>query len=80
MKKIQEVLFFINSRETQIEFNSYNINSNPETVEIIKLSYGQYRSDFEIENTWKVDLEIGQILIEYPTFETPLTEPVKHLL
>ncbi|NOG29051.1 hypothetical protein [Lysinibacillus fusiformis] len=47
---------------------------NPEAVDFIQLLYGQYRSDFEIANSWKVDLKTGQILFEYPKFETPISE------
>ncbi|MEK3730545.1 MULTISPECIES: hypothetical protein [unclassified Lysinibacillus] len=47
---------------------------NPEMVNFIQLPYGQYRSDFEIANSWKVDLKIGQVVFEYPKFETPMSE------
>lgn len=47
---------------------------DPEAVDFIQLSYGQYRSDFEIANSWRVDLKTGQILFEYPKFEKPLSE------
>lgn len=47
---------------------------NPEMVNFIQLPYGQYRSDFEIANSWKVDLNTGQVLFEYPKFETPISD------
>lgn len=47
---------------------------NPEAVDFIQLSYGQYRNDFEIANSWKVDLNTGQVLFEYPKFETPISD------
>jgi|GEM_PF-1382001 len=52
---------------------------NPEAVDFIQLSYGQYRSDFEIANSWKIDLKTGQVLFEYPKFETSISEQI-HLL
>lgn len=47
---------------------------NPSAVDFIQLPYSQYRSDFEIANSWKVDLKTGQVLFEYPKFETPISE------
>ena len=47
---------------------------DPEAVEFIQFPYGKYHSDFEIANSWKVDLKTGQILFEYPKFETPISE------
>ncbi|KMY28301.1 hypothetical protein ACZ11_24040 [Lysinibacillus xylanilyticus] len=52
---------------------------NPSAVDFIQLPYGQYRSDFKIANSWKVDLKTGQVLFEYPKFETPISEQI-HLL
>lgn len=52
---------------------------NPATVDFKQLPYGQYRSDFKIANSWKVDLKTGQVLFEYPKFETPISEQI-HLL
>ncbi len=49
---------------------------NPEMVNFIQLPYGQYRSDFEIANSWKVDLKTGGVLFEYPKFETPISEQI----
>ncbi|MFZ4199247.1 hypothetical protein [Lysinibacillus sp. NPDC056220] len=51
----------------------------PDTVNFIQLPYGKYRSDFEIANSWKVDLKTGKVLFEYPKFEMPISEQI-HLL
>jgi len=58
------------------DFIMFNVLAarNPETVDFIQLPYGQYRSDLEIANSWKVDLKTGQVLFEYPKFETPISE------
>ncbi|MFJ7890052.1 hypothetical protein ACIQYL_18500 [Lysinibacillus xylanilyticus] len=52
---------------------------DPETINLIQLPYGQYRSDFKIANSWKVDTKTGQVLFEYPKFETAISEQI-HLL
>ena len=52
---------------------------NPESVETIQLEYGQYRGDFELANSVKVDLETGDLLFSYPVFEPPLTAEVQNL-
>jgi len=53
---------------------------NPDMVDFIQLPYGQYRSDFEIANSWKVDLKTGQVLFEYPIFDIPLSEQLQRLV
>ncbi|MGE6602579.1 hypothetical protein ACQKEY_12715 [Lysinibacillus fusiformis] len=64
------------------DFIMFNVLAarNPETVDFIQLPYGQYRSDFEIANSWKVDLKTGQVLFEYPKFETPISEQLLLLM
>lgn len=52
---------------------------NPETVDFIQLPYGQLRGDFEIANSWKVDVGTKQILFAYPVFEKPIAEQVYQL-
>ncbi|MFE3573954.1 hypothetical protein [Lysinibacillus sp. NPDC059133] len=53
---------------------------NPEMVNFIQLPYGQYRSDFEIANSWKVDIKTGQLLFDYPIFDIPLSEQLQRLV
>lgn len=63
------------------DFSMYDVLQarKPESVDFIQLDYGQHRGDFQIANSWKINMETKQIVFEYPRFETPLTEQVRKL-
>lgn len=52
---------------------------NPEFIGVIQLDYGQYASDFLTANSWRVDLETGKLVFNYPIFEQPLSVKVSQL-
>ena len=52
---------------------------NPETIDFIQLEFGQYQSDFQTARSWKVEVKTRQVLIEYPSFSTPLSTMVEQL-
>lgn len=52
---------------------------NPEAIGIMQLDYGEYASDFLTANSWRVDLETGNLLFNYPVFEQPLSVKVGQL-
>lgn len=63
------------------DFAIYDVLSarNPETVGVIQLAYGQYRRDFEIANSIRVDLGTGELVFSYPIFEQPLSVKLESL-
>ncbi|AFL99771.1 hypothetical protein Desde_1346 [Desulfitobacterium dehalogenans ATCC 51507] len=52
---------------------------SPEAIGVMQLEYGQYQSDFLTANSWKVDLETGSLIFNYPIFEQPLSIKVEQL-
>ena len=70
----------INTTKEQ-DFQIYDVLQarNPEKIGVIQLEYGQYRGDFELAKSVKVDVGTGELLFNYPVFEPPIATTVVNL-
>lgn len=51
----------------------------PESVEVMQLAYGENRNAFQLANSWKVNVETGELEFEYPNYGPSYEERIAAL-
>lgn len=72
--------FAINTTKEQ-DFQMYDVlhGRNPMTIGVIQLEYGQYREEFQLASSVKVNSQTKDILFNYPKYETSFTVRIEEL-
>ena len=70
----------INTTKEQ-DFQMYDVlhGRNPMTIGVIQLEYGQYREEFQLASSVKVNSQTKDILFNYPKYETSFTVRIEEL-
>lgn len=52
---------------------------NPKEVEVLQLGYGEHRNDFQIANSWSVNMNTGKLEFQFPQFNLPSSGQISQL-